>query len=88
MATTPELVDLTWLETDAEPRQDMRWVSDRLIAEFDGLLPAGTVIRHVARAREQLVVLGLRAGLAYATEAMARSRLRDLSSHGDPTAAG
>ncbi len=80
MATTHDSVAIPRLETRSYSRQDMRWVSDRLIAEFDGRLPAATVIRHVAGAREQLVALGLRAGLGYATEAMARSRLRDLSS--------
>ena len=83
MATTP---DSSWLQPGSTYRHDMGWVSDRLIAEFDGLLPATTVVRHVARAREQLLVLGLRAGLPYATEAMARGRLRDLSSH-QPVAA-
>ena len=36
-------------------RQDLREVTTILIAEFAGRLPAGTVIRCVARAREQFV---------------------------------
>jgi hypothetical protein len=47
-----------------------------LIAEFADGLPAGTVIRSVARAREELLHSGVRRGLALATVAMARHRLQ------------
>jgi hypothetical protein len=53
-------------------------VIDTLIKEFDGLFPAGAVIGQVTRSREQLHAQGVRAGLAEATEAMARLRLRQL----------
>lgn len=50
-------------------------LADLLIAEFSHALPAGTVIRQVSRAREELLVAGVRAGLVAATETMARHRL-------------
>lgn len=71
------------LEARRSSRGDVMAVTDRLIAEFAGALPAGTVMRHVCRAREQLLATGVRAGLAVAAEAMARTRLRTLlSAHG------
>jgi hypothetical protein len=59
-------------------REDLQKVTSSLIAEFAGRLPAGTVIRCVARAREQLLVSGMRSGLAVAAESMARLRLSAL----------
>jgi len=53
-------------------------VTASLIAEFAGRLPAGTVIRCVARAREQLLGSGVRSGLTLAAESMARLRLSEL----------
>ena len=47
-----------------------------LIVEFGAALSAGTVIRTVARAREELLRSGVRHGLAIATAAMARQRLQ------------
>ena len=47
-----------------------------LIVEFGGAVSAGTVIRTVARAREELLRSGVRHGLAIATLAMARTRLQ------------
>jgi hypothetical protein len=57
----------------------LEWESvvNRLIAEFSGELPPGTVLRALARAREQLLAEGVRSGLAPAAEALARSRLRE-----------
>ena len=57
---------------------ELQAVSSRLIAEFAGQLPAGTVIGQVARAREQLLTSGLTSGLAAAAEALARARLSQL----------
>ena len=59
-------------------REDLRDITSSLIAEFAGRLPAGTVIRCVARAREQLLSSGMRSGLAVAVESMARVRLSEL----------
>jgi len=53
-------------------------VSGRLVAEYRGALPPGTVLRCVARCRHQLRKAGIRAGLDHAVEAMARHRLREL----------
>lgn len=58
-------------------RADFQDVTDSLIAEYAGRLPAGTVIRAVARAREQMLSAGVRSGLAIAAEAMARLRLSE-----------
>ena len=56
----------------------IRELSGRLIAEYRGALPPGTVLRCVARCRYQLRRAGIRAGLDHAVEAMARHRLREL----------
>lgn len=64
-----------------DPRQTraaLTQVTDGLIREF-GWLPPGTVIRHTARARMELRRTGVRQGLATATEAMVRTRLRALT---------
>ncbi len=53
-------------------------VTGRLVAEYRGALPPGTVLRCVARCRYQLRRAGVRAGLDHAVEAMARHRLRRL----------
>lgn len=53
-------------------------VSARLVAEYRGALPPGTVMRCVARCRYQLRQAGIRAGMDHAVEAMARRRLREL----------
>ena len=47
-----------------------------LMVEFAEIVPAGRVIRVVARAREELLRSGVRRGLADATSAMARHRLQ------------
>ena len=61
-----------------EAHGELQAVTGGLIAEFAGHVPAGTVIAHVARAREQLLSTGMRSGLVPATESMARARLRQL----------
>ncbi len=63
-----------------EHRMDdpIRELSGRLVAEYRGALPPGTVLRCVARCRYQLRQAGIRAGLDHAVEAMARHRLREL----------
>jgi hypothetical protein len=55
---------------------DLRIRTQGLVREFDPLLPAGEVIATVARCRQELTRSGVRRGLATATEAMARARLR------------
>ena len=52
-------------------------VTHDLVVEHEGRVPAGSVIRCVARCRDELVLMGLRDGLVEAVEAMARRRLRD-----------
>jgi len=71
-------------EAAAHPRAHpgLHRVSNILLMEFDGLLPPRTVLQHVAQARELLVAAGLKAGLPWATEAMARSRLSALLTPG------
>lgn len=79
-------IDLTSYEIRQTARDELMTVSETLIAEFAGQVAAGTVIRHLALAREQLLADGVRAGIAVAAETMARMRLSGLvpahSSHG------
>lgn len=83
MRTADGGIGVSRLEARRTARRDLIAVTDRLIAEFAGQVPAGTVMRYVGRAREQLLATGVRAGLAVAAEAMARARLRTLlSGHG------
>ena len=58
--------------------EQLQVVTGSLICEFAAHLSPGTVIGHVARAREQLLGAGVRSGLAAAAESMARARLRQL----------
>lgn len=70
-------------------RAQMQAVTDTLIREFGHLLPAATVVRQVARAREDLLTAGVRNGLAHAAEAMARARLqRIVPAHAAPLPLG
>ena len=76
-------VDITGFEARRDARAEMLAITDTLIAEFAGAVPAGTVIRHIAVAREHLLAAGVRAGLAVAAEAMVRVRLAQLAApHG------
>ena len=75
--------------TDHEARHSARAeldaVTEELIREFAHLVPATTVTRQVARAREDLLTAGVRGGLAHAAEAMARARLqRIVPAHAAP----
>ena len=56
-------------------RNDLLAMTEALVAEFAGLVPAGTVLSCVSRCREDLLRSGLRAGLVEATEAAARRML-------------
>jgi hypothetical protein len=58
-----------------QTRSEMDAASTSLIRDFGHLVPVATVIRQLARAREELLTAGVCAGLAHAAEAMARSRL-------------
>jgi hypothetical protein len=76
-------VDHVGFEARRAAREELIEVTEALIAEFAGAVPAGTVIRQLALAREQLLAAGVRAGLAAAAEAMARVRLTGLAApHG------
>ena len=65
-------------EARQEMREQLRSVTASLIAEFAGEVPAGAVIRCVARARHDLLSSGIHTGVPAAAEAIARLRLRDL----------
>ena len=59
-------------------QQDFIDLTTALITEFEDELPAGTVIRCVARVRAHLLGAGVRGpGLAVAAESLARLRLSD-----------
>jgi hypothetical protein len=58
-------------------RRELVRLTEELVTEFDGLLPAGSVVRCVVRSRDQLLRIGIRDGLEIAVEAMARRRLLD-----------
>lgn len=75
MVVTGAVLQPTVREARRVARAELSLVVDDLVAEFDGRLPPGVVIGQVARSREHLLGLGVRSGLAAATEAMARIRL-------------
>jgi len=50
-------------------------MTERLVAEYAGLIPAGGVMRVVARAQEQLRTTGGDEDIVDRTEVLARSRL-------------
>jgi hypothetical protein len=54
-------------------------VLDVLLQEFGPHLPAGVVVRHFTVAVRDLQAAGVRSGIAYAAEAMARARLMRLA---------
>jgi hypothetical protein len=54
-------------------------VTEGLIGEFAGQLPAGVVIACVTRCKTELADAGVRNGLPFATEAAARIRLASLA---------
>jgi hypothetical protein len=59
-------------------RADLLAMTESLIAEHAGVVPAGTVMRCVARSHELLMRAGVREGIVAATEAAVRRRLREL----------
>ena len=63
-------------EARQHARDDLYAATLGLVAEFAGEVPAGSVIRCVARSREALLRDGPRQNLADAAVAMARQRLR------------
>lgn len=72
-------------EARRSARAELDAATDTLILEFAHLVPPGTVVRQVARAREDLLTAGVRGGLAHAAEAMARARLqRIVPAHAAP----
>ncbi|MET0915622.1 MAG: hypothetical protein ABWY81_05430 [Jiangellaceae bacterium] len=73
--TTPRVPALTVLEVRRSTRDDLMQLSESLAEEFSGRVPAGRVIRCVARAREGLLAAGVRAGLVVAVESMTRAWL-------------
>jgi hypothetical protein len=54
---------------------EMLAMTERLIAEYAGKIPAGSVIACVALCREHLLRSGVRQGLVPATEASVHLRL-------------
>ncbi len=62
-----------------QTREQMREVSERLVAEFAAVVPADRVLSCIATAREELMRSGIRTGLAAATEASVRLRLSQTS---------
>jgi hypothetical protein len=56
-------------------RDEILAMTEGLIAEFSGLVSAGSVMRCIARCRKQLHRSGIRHGLVPATEAAARVKL-------------
>lgn len=62
-----------------DAREALLATTTRLVTEFDNI-PAGTVIRWVARARERrLLAAGIREGLAEQAEQLARESLSALA---------
>ena len=62
--------------------EDLDAVIDGLLAEFTGRLPDTIIIEHVVLACQQLSFCGVLAGLAPATESLARARLRAVATPG------
>lgn len=73
-------------ETRRSTHDDLLALSLAMTDEFSGRLPAGTVIRAVAVARERLLAAGVRDGLVVSVESMARAQLGRLTA-GAPAAA-
>ena len=68
----PEMLPMTHRTAQ---REALGTLTVQLVAEFAGLLPAGSVIRCVGRCRESLAGMGVQAGLVLAVEGMARGLL-------------
>lgn len=70
---------MTGFEVRRSTRDPLIALSVSLADEFSDRVPAGTVIRLVAQAREGLLAAGVRAGLVVAVESMTRARLHALA---------
>ena len=70
---------MTGFEVRRSTREPLIALSVSLAHEFSDRVPAGTVIRSVAQAREALLAVGVRAGLVVAVESMTRARLHALA---------
>lgn len=64
-------------------RAELSDVAAALLAEFSASIPAGTIIRQLALAREHVLSTGVRVGLADAAEAITRVRLHELMEVGE-----
>lgn len=73
---------MTGFEVRRSTRDPLIALSVSLADEFSNQVPAGTVIRMVAQAREALLAAGVRAGLVVAVESMTRARLHALAASG------
>ncbi len=60
-------------------REEVLAMSERLVAEYAGQVPAGSVLRYVARCHEQLRLAGVDDGLVAAIEDAVRLRLADVA---------
>ena len=78
LAPGTDTTELTGFEVRQSAHAELVALTESLIAEYSGRIPAGTVIRCVAQAREQLLRAGVRAGLAAAVESMTHIRLRTI----------
>ena len=56
-------------------RNDLLRMTERLIADYAGIIPAGSVMRTVARCHSQMRRLGVRDELVPVVEQAARTRL-------------
>ncbi|HTW19394.1 MAG TPA: hypothetical protein VME70_04180 [Mycobacteriales bacterium] len=65
--------------TAPESYDEMLELVDRLIAEFAGIVPAGSVIRRVSRVRWYLIAMGVHDNLLAATESAVRTQLTRLT---------
>lgn len=70
---------MTGFQVRRSTREPLNALSVSLAHEFSDRVPAGTVIRSVAQAREALLAVGVRAGLVVAVESMTRARLHALA---------
>ena len=69
-------------DEQGQAAEDLDGVANGLIAEFTGQLPDTIIIEHVVLACQQLSFCGVLAGLAPATESLARARLRAVATPG------
>lgn len=63
------------LSSQLDSADDLVALGERMVYEFAGVVPAGTVLQSVLRCRDQLLGSGLRHGLIPATEAAVRVSL-------------